>query len=561
MSYTPEEIKEAGLDDFRLFLCEVWAYLGLPRPTPVQLDIAHTLQHSPRRFLIEGFRGVGKSYILVAYVLWRLFLDPQLKIMVVSANQSLADNFSTFCKQLIKGMELLQHLAPRQGQRDSNVSFDVGPATESKDPSVKSVGITGQLTGSRADIIIPDDIEVPKNSFTFLLRERLSELVKEFEAVLKPGGRIIYLGTPQVEASLYNKLPERGYQVRIWPSEVPRNPDIYKGRLAPYVLRRIEKGAVAGDPLDPARFDAEDLAERRASYGRTGYALQFLLDTSLSDVDKHPLKLRDLIIHDIDADMGHVKLVWGMGREQTIQDLPCGGFDGDCYVRAVFHSAEMTKYTGTVMAIDPSGRGKDECGYAIVKFLSGQLYLVDVGGYRDGFSEDTLKALAAKALRWKVNYTIVEQNYGGGMFDQLLKPHLHRVKAGSIDEEWNGWSRGQKELRILDTLEPIVQSHRLTVSRQVLEEDALVQQDTPQYSFVHQFTRISRVRGALQNDDRLEAVAMACAYWTERMARDQDTAHEAHKAELKKADMRRFMENVFGAKGNRPLTYQASKHR
>jgi hypothetical protein len=495
----------------------------------------------------------------VAFVLWCLFLNPQLKIMVVSANQTLADNFSTFCKQLINGMPLLQHLAPMQGQRDSNVAFDVGPATPSKDPSVKSVGITGQLTGSRADIIVPDDIEVPKNSYTFLLRDRLAELVKEFDAVLKPGGRVIYLGTPQVEASLYNRLPERGYEIRIWPAEIPKNPDIYRGRLAPYVLKKIEKGWTPGTPLDPMRFDEEDLAERRASYGRSGYALQFMLDTSLSDIDKHPLKLRDLIVMDVDPEMGHAKLVWSSGRAYVIQNLPAGGFDGDFFHHPAFRSEEMLKYTGTVMAVDPSGRGKDETAYAIVKFLMGQLYLVDVGGYRDGFSEDTLQALAAKALRWKVNYTIIEKNYGGGMFDQLLKPHLARVKAGGIDEEWNGWSSGQKELRVCDTLEPIVQSHRLTVSRRVLEEDAQVQQETPHYSFVHQFTRISRIRGALQNDDRLEAVAMACAYWTERMARDQDAALKAHKQTLLENELRRFKEHVFG----RPQSsgrYQASKH-
>ncbi|WP_270994138.1 phage terminase large subunit, partial [Listeria seeligeri] len=99
----------------------------------------------------------------------------------------------------------------------SNLAFDVGPAQPDQSPSVKSVGINGQLTGSRADTIIADDIEVPKNSMTVVQREKLAELVKEFDAVLKPGGEIIYLGTPQTEESLYNKLPERGYVIRIWP--------------------------------------------------------------------------------------------------------------------------------------------------------------------------------------------------------------------------------------------------------------------------------------------------------------------------------------------------------
>lgn len=559
--YTREEIEVAGLDDFRIFLAEVWAYLNLPKPTKVQYDMAWNLQHAPDKFVIEAFRGVGKSWILVAFVLWNLMLNPQLNVMVVSANQGLADNFSTFCKQLISGMPLLQFLRARQGQRDSNIQFDVGPARENKDPSVKSVGITGQLTGSRADIIIVDDVEVPKNSQTVTMRERLAELVRECGAVIKPeGGRIIYLGTPQVEESLYNKLPERGYTVRIWPAEIPKDPSVYKGRLAPYVQKMIDAGAPAGTPVDPQRFNGEELTIRRAEYGRAGYALQYMLDTSLTDVEKHPLKLRDLIIHDVDDAMGHVKLAWSGEKDYTIQDLQAGGYDGDRYQRALFKSPEMAKYTGCVMAIDPSGEGQDETAYAIVKILYGQLYLVEVGGFKDGFAEETLMALAAAALRHGVNYVIAEKNYGGGMFNNLLKPHLTRLKAGAFDEDWKGWSTGQKELRLLDTLEPLLASHRLTVSRKVIEADVQVQNETPQYSFVYQLTRMSRQKDAVRHEDRLEAVAMACSYWTERMARDQDAAHNAHRQALKEKALRDHMNHCLGRKSKNGYRYHKTYH-
>jgi hypothetical protein len=110
--------------------------------------------------------------------------------------------------------------------------------TSIEGPLRQVVGITGQLTGSRADIIIVDDVEVPKNSFTPAMRERIAMLVKEFDAVLKPGGRILYLGTPQVEESLYNILVrERGYSVRVWPAEIPKRLDVYGGNLAPYIVQ------------------------------------------------------------------------------------------------------------------------------------------------------------------------------------------------------------------------------------------------------------------------------------------------------------------------------------
>lgn len=549
--YTKEEIRAAGLDDFRAFLCVVWAYLRLPPPTKVQLDIAYALQHGEKRLIIQAFRGVGKSWITVAFVLWNLLLDPEKKIMVVSASQQLADDFSKFCKQLINGMPILQHLKAREGQRDSSVSFDVGPAKPSKDPSVKSVGITGQLTGSRADLIVGDDLEVPKNSYTHLLRERLAELLKEFDAVLKPkpDARVLLLGTPQIEASVYVRLEGRGYTIRIWPAEIPKNPAVYLGRLAAFVQKRIDAGHAPGTPLDAERFSREDLAARRLSYGEAGYALQFMLDTSPADEEKHPLKLKDAIIFDCDDTMAPVKLAWGREKEGSstlIRDLQCGGLEGDCLYGPAWLSTERAEYTGTVMAIDPSGQGKDETAYAIVRFAHGLLYLVDVGGYLDGFGETTLQALASKALRHQVNDIIIEKNYGGGMFNELLKPHLVRLGRGRIDEEWKGWSMGQKEMRICDILQPVLNSHRLVIDRRVLEQDLKTQQESPRYSFVHQMTRLSRVKGALANDDRIESVAMAVSYFTERMRRDQDLAFEQHRAELMDAELQRFMQHVVG---------------
>ena len=94
-------------------------------------------------------------------------------------------------------------------------------APASHAPSVKSLGITSQLTGSRADIIIADDIEVPTNSATQAMRDKLSEQIKEFDAILKPNdaAKILFLGSPQCEDSVYTKIRERGYMSKIWPAE------------------------------------------------------------------------------------------------------------------------------------------------------------------------------------------------------------------------------------------------------------------------------------------------------------------------------------------------------
>jgi hypothetical protein len=437
------------------------------------------------------------------------------------------------------------------------VAFDVGPAPNSHSPSVKSVGITGQITGSRADVIVADDIESLNNALTQVMRDQLAERIKEFDAVLKPlnTSRIIYLGTPQSEMSLYNQLPERGYEIRIWPARIPSDPDKYSGRLSPFVQRLIEQPTTPGTPVDPKRFGDMDLIEREASYGRSGFALQFMLDTSLSDQDRYPLKLSDLIVMSLDKQLGPVKLAWGTGPDQIINDLPTVGMAGDRYHRPIFISKEMTEYTGSVMAIDPSGRGKDETAYAVVKILHGLLFVTEVGGFKDGYSEPTLKALAVAAARNKVNYVITEANYGDGMFTQLLKPVMSRVYPVTIEEVKHS---SQKERRICDVLEPVMNQHRLVFDRAVIEQD--YKTADAKHQLMYQLTRVTRERGALRSDDRLDALSMAVQYWVESMARDQNTAIEEHRQAMLDEELRKMADHYFGRVSDNGINGRNPRH-
>jgi hypothetical protein len=532
--------------DFRLVLWIIWKHLNLPQPTPIQYDIALYLQHGPRRKIIEAFRGVGKSWVTAAYVIWRLLCNPQYKIMVVSASKERADAFAIFVKKLINEIPEFSHLKARAGQRDTMIAFDVGPSTPDQSPSVKSVGITGQLTGSRADEIIGDDIEVPSNSATQMQRDKLSELVKEFDAVLKPGGNITYLGTPQTEMSLYNILPQRGYEIRIWPALYPNEKQVmaYGDRLAPYIRDKLAKGAVVGKTTEPARFTDVDLGERLASYGRAGFALQFMLDTSLSDADRYPLKANDLIVMNLNPEMAHMQIVWAASPELVINDLPNVALNGDRFHRPMWHDDTMSKYTGAVMVIDPSGRGKDETAYSVVKCLNGQLFLMAVGGFTTGYTPETLQALAMIGKKHGVKHVLIEANFGDGMFTELIKPVF--TKAGypvTIEEVKHS---KQKELRIIDTMEPILMQHKLVIDQKVIQEDYETALDNDgqhdqRRSFIYQMSRVTRERGALLHDDRLDAVAMAVAYWVEAMARDVEKGLRSHKDKLLDLELKKFM--------------------
>ena len=534
-------------EDFRYFLILVWKQLLLPEPTWVQYDIAKFLQHGPRRLIIEAFRGVGKSWVTSAYVCWRLLRNPQLKIMVVSASKERADQFSTFTLRLISEMEVLQHLQPGPDQRQSKIAFDVGPARPDHSPSVKSVGIFGQLTGGRADEIIADDVEVPNNSETQGMRDKLAERVKEFDAVLKPGGTVKYLGTPQTEESLYNELPQRGYQVRVWPARVPDEKSMastYGSYIAPSIVNKIAIGVLkAGDPVDPVRFDDDDLTERELSYGRSGFALQFMLDTRLSDADKYPLKLSDLMVTSVTPESAPERLIWSSDPQYKLQELKCVGLNGDRYHRPAAIIGSWVPYSGSVMAVDPAGRGKDETTWAVVHMLNGFLYVSEAGGMQGGYDEEVMLHLVAVAKRNKVNLLRVEGNFGDGMFTRLLHPYLKKGGYDVTIEEVK--HTRQKELRIIDVLEPVMNQHKLIIGSEVIKQDAETTKNYPvdqqlKRQLMYQMSRITKDRGSLAHDDRLDALAMAVSYWTEQMGQDEEQKVLERRAELLEAELAIF---------------------
>ena len=547
--------------DFRVFLWAMWEHLGLPDPTELQYDIALYLAKGPRRRMITAFRGAGKSWITVCYVLWRLYCNPQEKILVVSASEKLATDFCTFAKRLIDEVEFLQHLRPKGNQRDSVLSFDVGPATAAKDPSVRAAGITGQITGGRATLIVADDIEVPKNSLTEGMREKLSELVKEFDAILMPDGEIIYLGTPQSLNTVYKHIEERGYICRIWPVRYPdqRQLGMYAGRMAPMLMAALVADPdLVAKPTEPSRFTDVDLLEREASYGRSGFQLQFMLDTTMSDANRYPLKLHDLIVASLNSGMpfegiptnitkpcvlasNPVQFTWALDPRLVLDDLPNVGLTGDRFHAPMWAAPDFAPYDGVAMYIDPSGRGKDETAYAVVASLRGMLHVLAVGGLRDGYSDTTLVALAEVAKRYQVKHVQVEDNFGGGMFLALLHPHLKRIYPVTVEDVH---SIGQKELRILDVLEPVLNQHRLVVDRALVEADMKV--DEPKYQLFYQLTHITRQRNSLRHDDKLEALAGCVTYWVEQLKVDVRKAADANRAKLMDIELKKFMSTVTG---------------
>jgi hypothetical protein len=511
-------------EDFKLFLQALWSQLDLPSPTRAQYAIADYLQHGPKRLQIQAFRGVGKSWITGAFVLWTLFNDPERKIMIISASKERADNMSIFLQKLIIETPWLAHLRPKSDDsRWSRISFDVN-CSPHQAPSVKSVGITGQLTGSRADLMILDDIEVPGNSMTELMREKLLQLCTEAESILTPkdDSRIMYLGTPQTTFTVYRKLAERNYRPFVWPSRYPRKAKLsqYENLLAPQIQADLETGALEWDPTDD-RFDNDDLIEREASMGRSNFMLQFQLDTSLSDAEKFPLKMADMVVTSVNPTKAPESVVWCSDPSNVIKDAPTVGLPGDYFYSPMQLVGEWGDYQETICSVDPSGRGSDETTAAFISQRNGYLYLHEMRAYRDGYSDNTLLDILKGCKKYNVTTLLIESNFGDGIVAELFKKHIQNTKQAIFIEETRANVR--KEDRIIDSLEPVLNQHRLVVNRSVIDWDYASNKDeAPElrlmYMLFYQMSRMCREKGAVKHDDRLDALAQGVQYFTDALS-------------------------------------------
>jgi len=541
---------EALQSDFKLFLTALWEQLDLPPPTRAQFAIADYLQHGPKRLQIQAFRGVGKSWITGAFVLWTLFNDSERKIMIISASKERADNMSIFLQKLIIETPWLTHLRPKSDEaRWSRISFDV-LCSPHQAPSVKSVGITGQLTGSRADLMVLDDIEVPGNSMTELMREKLLQLCTEAESILTPksDSRICYLGTPQTVFTVYRKLAERNYRPFVWPSRYPRKGKLgqYEGLLAPQVQEDLDEGVDEWEVTDPDRFTNDDLLEREAAMGRSNYMLQFQLDTSLSDAEKFPLKMADLVITSVNPKSGPDQVVWCSDPKNVIKDLPTVGLPGDYFYSPMQLQGEWTNYSETVCSVDPSGRGSDETAAAFISQKNGILFLHEMRAYKDGYSDTTLLNILRGCRKYNATKLVIETNFGDGIVGELFKKHL-QMTGQHIDVE-EVRANVRKEDRIIDALEPVMNQHRLVVDRGVVEWDYSSNKDeAPElrlmYMLFYQMSRMCREKGAVKHDDRLDCLAQGVKYFTDAMSISAHDAIKARKAEEWQSMLAEFIDN------------------
>jgi len=262
--------------------------------------------------------------------------------------------------------------------------------------------------------------------------------------------------------------------------------------------------------------------------------LQFMLDTSLSDAEKFPLKTADLIITSVNPKQAPESIVWCSDPRNIIKDLPTVGLPGDYFYSPMDIVGKWEDYSETICSVDPSGRGSDETAVSYMSQRNGILYLHEMRAYRDGYSDTTLLDILKGCKKYNATTLLIESNFGDGIVAELFKKHIQNTKQRIYIEETRANVR--KEDRIIDSLEPVFNQHRLVVNRSVVEWDYNSNKDeAPEkrllYMLFYQMSRMCREKFAVKHDDRLDCLAQAVQYFTDSLSISAQTQIQLRKDE------------------------------
>ena len=517
------ELLQKHYSSFQILLEDVMEELGFG-VTEIQADIGAYIEHGPDSLMVQAQRSQAKTTIAAAYCIYALIHNPRLRILIISAGGSQASDISTLIVRLIMSLPVLACLRPDRnaGDRSSTDAFDVHHSLKGTDksPSVKCMGITANMQGNRADLLLADDIESAKNGSTATQRAQLLHLTKDFSSIVQKG-RIIWLGTPQSSDSIYNSLPARGVAVRIWPGRYPTADQLkhYGTYLAPLITRRLEAnpslqsgGGLLGDqgqPLDPILLDEGALQYKERDQGAAYFQLQHMLNTALMDSLRYPLK-PELLVRLNGAGINFpLRVIRGMEKSHIIE---CLSADYPFIMREPHDLSRETAPLQNIWAyVDPAAGGVngDETAYAIGGFLNGNIFVLSVGGIPGGYELTKLETLADRIAAWSPSGVIIEKNMGFGAFSAVFSPIMRNVLPEVAIED--DLVSGQKELRIINTLAPVMGRGALVFTPDAIEEDnrccmAHAPALRQTYSVFFQLAKLSQQRNALVHDDRADAL-------------------------------------------------------
>ncbi len=471
-------------NSFQVFLV-IWNNLQHQTTPAVHLKICAWLEKSwhsgDTRLLLMAFRSCGKSTLVGLFCAWLLWRQADLRILVLAADLNLARKMVRNVKRIIEKHPLTKHLKPAQADQWGAEKFTVRRKKELRDPSMLAKGITTNLTGTRADLIICDDVEVPNTCDTPEKREELRERLLELDYILVPGGTQLYAGTPHSWYTIYAEDPRREI------GEERAFLEVFKRLVIP-VLDAQGKSAW------PERYTLEGLEAVRRKTGPNHFTSQMLcqpVNIANGHLDPADLQLYDAEIEYSEAAQQPVLTLAGrrMVSASAWWDPAFGREGGDRSILAIIFADGEGQYwlhhvaQIKISALDPDAAAIQQC-----------------------------RQVAQIADRFHLPGIALETNGLGKFLPGLLQQELG--KAGLVCRVREVTSRRPKALRILEAFDAPLAARVLHVHRSVLVSPFMTEL---------QEWRPGKTGG---HDDALDAVAGALSLEPVRLGRVHGTKRQ-----------------------------------
>ena len=196
---------------FYSFMDEWNRHIGMTTPLhhrKIMEFLVDVLENKPHRGLLTAFRHSGKSTVVGIFAACVLYLHPNTRILILSAENILASRMVNHIRNILENHPFCVDMIPKNKKEWASGRITINRSVGIREPSVICQGIHGNITGSRADLIICDDVEVPNTCNTAQKRDVLRERLRELDFILSPNGAIIYIGTPHTPDTIYRTVEQ-----------------------------------------------------------------------------------------------------------------------------------------------------------------------------------------------------------------------------------------------------------------------------------------------------------------------------------------------------------------
>jgi hypothetical protein len=413
--------------------------------------------------LLQVFRGAAKSTIVGLWIVYLLTQDPTLRILVLSADKKTAGKITTDVATIVERHPLAKHLHGKENVWRADTLM-VNGSTDGRNPSVTSWGVMSNITGARADIIIYDDTEVPKNSRTEVEREKLREKLDEPTHILVPGGYELFVGTPHSHDSIYTEVAgestvEEPFRTGCSQLKIPVMSDI-KGEF-PFL---------SGTPIWPERFSQSEIDKKQRGSATKGHFLSqyLLLPYNPAETRLDPTLISQYI-YDLNVHTANGSTVARIGES-----------------RVMGYSCVWDPSMGTTTS--------DDSVLGIVFTTEDGHYYVHRAVKVTGSPEEQCRKVREVMRACEVSHVQIENNGPGAML-----PYIFRSQAGGSGLTCEGVPTIQnKAMKILEAYEVRLVGGLIHAHKSVM--------DTPFRTQLRDFSTSTSGRG---KDDYIDVIAMA----------------------------------------------------